>query len=52
MNDPDSVEIDEEVTEGTFFIVCLEEGPVPIDSVEFREPLRWWEVDETQLETC
>jgi hypothetical protein len=52
VDDPDSVEIDDEMAEGTFFVVCLEKDSVPIDSVEFREPLLRWKVDKAQLKLC
>ena len=50
VNDPDTVEVHQEVGRGTLLEVCLEEDAVPIDPVELHEPLRWWQVDQARLE--
>jgi len=49
VGDPDSVEVDEEVEEGSFLEVGLEEGSSPVDLVELHEPLCRRNVDESSL---
>lgn len=49
MNDPDAVEVDEEMTEGPLFQIRLEKGTVPIYAVKLQEALRWWQVYKSRL---
>lgn len=44
MQNPDTVEVDQEMEEGSFLLVCLEEHPVPIDLVELHESLSWSDI--------
>ena len=49
VQNPDTVEIDNEMSEGSLFIVGLEEDPVPSNAAEFREALSGRNIDETYL---
>lgn len=49
MGDPDPVEVDEQVEERPLLIVCLEEGPAPVNLVELHKPLSGGDVDEAGL---
>ena len=49
VQNPDTVEIDDEMSERPLFIVGLEEDTVPSNAAEFRETLSRWNVDETRL---
>ena len=51
MDDPDSVEMNEELEEGAFFFVGLEERAGPVDLVEFHEALSGRDVHESALRT-
>ena len=41
MDDPDTIEVDNKVADGTLFIIRLEKCPVPVYSIKLHEPLRW-----------
>ncbi len=49
MDDPNAVEVDEEMPERTLLIIRLEECTVPVDAVETHETLSWWNIDQTSL---
>ena len=49
MDDPDAVEVDEQMPERTLLIIRLEECAAPVDAVETQETLCWWNVDQTSL---
>ena len=49
MEDPDTVEIDEEVSRRSLLEVGLEEHFVPVDLAELHVPLRGWKVNESLL---
>ena len=49
VDDPDSVEVDEELEEGAFLDVRFEERAIPVHLIESHEPLRRGEVDEARL---
>jgi len=49
MNDPDAIEMDEQLKERASFAVCLEKGGVPIYFVELHEPLRRWHINQSGL---
>lgn len=49
MDDPDTVEVDEQMPERPLLVIRLEESAVPVDTVETHETLCWWDVDQTSL---
>ena len=47
MNDKNSVEVHEEMSDRSFFVVGLEKDRTPINPVELHESLRRWDNDQT-----
>ena len=41
MDDPDTIEVDDKVTNGTFLIIGLEKCSIPVYTIEPHKPLRW-----------
>jgi hypothetical protein len=51
MEDPDTVEVDEQMEERTLLKVSFEERFGPIDLVKLHEPLGGWDVHKTSLKS-
>ena len=49
MDDPDPIEINQQMTERPLLVVCLEKRSVPIYPLELWVTLRWGQVDEPRL---
>ena len=49
MDDPNSVEVDEQMPERPFPIIHLEECAIPVDMVETHITLCWWNIDKASL---
>ena len=49
VDDPNAVEVDEQMPERTLLVIRLEKCAVPVDAVETHETLCWWNVDQTSL---
>ena len=49
MEDPNSVEVDEQMPERLFLIILLEECAIPVDTVETHKTLCWWNIDKMSL---
>ena len=49
MDDPISVEVDEQVPKRPFLVIHLEECTIPVDMVETHKTPCWWNIDKTSL---
>jgi hypothetical protein len=49
MDDPNAVEVDEQIPERTLLVIRLEECAVPVDAVETHESLCQWNINQTSL---
>ena len=49
MDDPNSVEVDKQMPEQPFLVICLEECAIPVDTVETHKTPCWWNIDKTSL---
>jgi hypothetical protein len=49
MNDPDAIEVNEEMSERALLVIRLEKSTIPVDTVEKHEALGGGNVDETSL---
>ena len=45
VDDPDTVEVDEQMSKRPLLVIRLEKCSIPIDAVKTHEPLCWWEID-------
>ena len=42
MDDPNMIEVNNKVTNGTLLMIRFEECPIPIYPIILHKPLRWW----------
>jgi len=49
MDDPNAVEVDEQMPERTLLVIRFEECAIPVYAVETHETLCWWNVDQASL---
>jgi hypothetical protein len=49
VDDPNSVEVDEQMPERPLLIIRLEKRAIPVDAVETHKTLCWWNIDKTSL---
>jgi hypothetical protein len=49
VDDPDTVEVDEQMSERPLLVIRLEECAILVDAVKTHETLCWWNIDETSL---
>ena len=49
MDDPNSVEVDEQMQKCPFLVIRLEECAIPVDTVETHKTPCWWNIDKTSL---
>ena len=50
MKDPNTVEVDEKVSQRSFFKICLEKGSIPVDTAKLGVPLSRGDVNEAGLD--
>ena len=49
MNDKSSVEVHEEMSDRSFFVIGLEKDTTPINLVELHESLRRWDINQRSM---
>jgi hypothetical protein len=49
VDDPDTVEVDEQMSERPLLVICLGNRAIPVDAVETHETLCCWNIDEPSL---
>ena len=52
MEDPNTVEVDEKMSQRSLFKICLEKGPIPVNTAKLGVPLGGGNINEAGLHKC